>query len=124
MTSTFNRTLAIALAAGVSISGMQAVAPVEGAAGTFAPAAAQAQDQAQTSNPEPAMLPNTSGGNTPSYVYYEATIDGQYQYGDVNNPRFYTLQQARVIANTEKSLRGYLRNNLSLIHISEPTRRS
>ena len=107
MTSAFNRTLAIALAAGVSISGIQAVAPVEGATGVFAPAAAQAQ----TSNPEPAMLPNTTGKDTPSYVYYEATIDGQHQYGDVNNPRFYTLQQARVVANTEKSLRGYLRNN-------------
>ena len=104
MRSAFNRTLAIALAAGVSVTGLQAIAPT----GTTAAAQDIPIVYVPPLGAEPPMLPNTTDSSKDSRVYFDTTIEGHREFGV--SPRFYTLNQARVIAATEQSVEGYVLN--------------
>lgn len=103
MRTTLNRTLALAIAAGVTVTGAQAVAPATGNNSLIKPAVAEAQ--IATSNPT-YIAPTIDDS-----VYYDTTIEGAPNFNDPNNPRIYTLRQARAIAKTQSPVQGYLLNN-------------
>ena len=101
MRTTFNRTLAVAIAAGITVTGAQAVAPTTGNNSLIGPAVAEAQNL----SPDGRLLPPTID----DYVYYETTIEGKSSFTK-DNPRIYTLRQAQAAAKTQSIIQGYLLN--------------
>mgnify|MGYP002711906569 CR=1 FL=1 len=97
----FNRTMALAIAAGITITGTQAVAPAADNNSLIGPAVAEAQTTASDGTRTPPTIDE--------YVYYDTTIEGKTKF-DKNNPRIYTLRQARALAKTQSTIQGYLLN--------------